>query len=94
MTTEVEYIDMQNRINDLETSVHANLRELSEKLDNQQDVLMQAQTINTKAICDLTHHVSGVVEVHATVLILARFIKWFAGIGLSLAAIWFWFNER
>ena len=53
---------------------------------------LDSQTKNTAAITELTKSVAGVIEVYETASSLGRFIRWSAGIVISIATIILYFK--
>lgn len=52
------------------------------------DQFIESQSLNTKAINDLTDSVAGVVEVYSTANSLGKFAKWISGFLLAAGVIW------
>lgn len=58
------------------------------------DQFIESQSLNTKAINDLTNSVSGVVETYKTANSLGKFVKWSSGIVIGLGIIWTYFFKQ
>jgi len=54
---------------------------------------INSQTLNTKAINDLTVSVSGVVEVYSTTKSVGKFIRWASGTVLGIGALFVYFSK-
>lgn len=58
-----------------------------------QGQIIESQTLNTKALTDLTASVSGVVEVYNTTHSMGKFIKWISGVVAAIVGLWMYYTK-
>ena len=58
-----------------------------------QGQIIESQTLNTKALTDLTASVSGVVEVYNTTHSVGKFIKWISGVVAAIVGLWMYYTK-